>query len=933
MEFIGVLLFLLLVAPVWALVTALGLRSRVEQLERELRELRAAPRAAGATREQDAVPTPLAPGQARTLPEQLSSTPGVTERGSTEVGSEEAHATRGGPGSPEATTPLPTTAPPAMPQPMSSRVEPAAELPGHVAGAAGPPASTGALPPPPLPAYSERGSLHSRAAEKEGRAGLDPWAWLVRFFSGPSAFARLGAVLLLIGVGLLLKYAADLGVLGLPLRLGGIVTVGVAFFAVGWRLRSAQPAFAYALQGTAFGLWYLTVYAAMRYYDVLQPGVAFVLLALLGVALVGAAAAQGAQVLALLGLIGGFLAPVLTAGDHGESSRALQYAYLAVLNAGALWLGARRGWLALPALAFVATHVIQWVTLPGAGETRVTANAFAAVVFLAYALLPLMTVRADRRDERPTHGIVAALVVANPVAFLAVLAAPGELARATLAGVCVGLAVLYAVLAWRFSTLRTLHAALGVGSLTLAVPFALGARLLPAAWAFEGTVLAWYGARARRSGWSFAAAGAHVLAGAAAFDAVFLVPAAPWATWVQGATLAVAAALSARFTRPVAPALAEAFAVWSLVAWFVTGANAILRGVWGGRGVSWLLVYGSASALAYAWLGAASALRAWRAVAFVPVPAAALIAVTRLGLPPFAQFAGAAFTVAVAAQLALLEWRGFAFPERARLAYHAMTTWLATLLLTWAAADAAAARLGAGWVTAAWVVGPSLAVAALAVWGTVLPWLRRAFEPFVRVALLPLLAVSLAGAWLAGFGSAEARPYPTWPILNPLDLALLAVWVVAWSALTHAGASRTPELTGAMRPVWAAFPPRFFAWFLGVSGMAWASLATLRAVSLVTGAPWAASDVWQSGVAQAALTLLWAGVGVGAVLWATRRATRAVWVAGAGVLLIVTLKLFLVDLAGSSAVARIVSFVGVGGLLLLIGYLAPVPPRDEVEEP
>ena len=39
------------------------------------------------------------------------------------------------------------------------------------------------------------------------------------------------------------------------------------------------------------------------------------------------------------------------------------------------------------------------------------------------------------------------------------------------------------------------------------------------------------------------------------------------------------------------------------------------------------------------------------------------------------------------------------------------------------------------------------------------------------------------------------------------------------------------------------------------------------------------------------------------------------------------MKLFLVDLAQAGTVARIVSFICVGLLLLLIGYLEPVPPR------
>jgi uncharacterized membrane protein len=42
---------------------------------------------------------------------------------------------------------------------------------------------------------------------------------------------------------------------------------------------------------------------------------------------------------------------------------------------------------------------------------------------------------------------------------------------------------------------------------------------------------------------------------------------------------------------------------------------------------------------------------------------------------------------------------------------------------------------------------------------------------------------------------------------------------------------------------------------------------------------------------------------------------------------VVVTKLFLVDLVGVNTASRIVSFLGVGGLLLAVGYLAPAPPR------
>ena len=62
---------------------------------------------------------------------------------------------------------------------------------------------------------------------------------------------------------------------------------------------------------------------------------------------------------------------------------------------------------------------------------------------------------------------------------------------------------------------------------------------------------------------------------------------------------------------------------------------------------------------------------------------------------------------------------------------------------------------------------------------------------------------------------------------------------------------------------------------------------------------------------------------------ATRRALRPVWLAGALLMAVVVAKLFLVDLSGAGTVERIVSFIGVGLLMLVIGYLSPVPPRKE----
>jgi uncharacterized membrane protein len=62
---------------------------------------------------------------------------------------------------------------------------------------------------------------------------------------------------------------------------------------------------------------------------------------------------------------------------------------------------------------------------------------------------------------------------------------------------------------------------------------------------------------------------------------------------------------------------------------------------------------------------------------------------------------------------------------------------------------------------------------------------------------------------------------------------------------------------------------------------------------------------------------------------ATRLQRRGPWMFGAALLGAVVVKLFLVDLAGLGTVARILSFIVVGLLMLLIGYLSPLPPRSQ----
>jgi uncharacterized membrane protein len=91
--------------------------------------------------------------------------------------------------------------------------------------------------------------------------------------------------------------------------------------------------------------------------------------------------------------------------------------------------------------------------------------------------------------------------------------------------------------------------------------------------------------------------------------------------------------------------------------------------------------------------------------------------------------------------------------------------------------------------------------------------------------------------------------------------------------------------------------------------------------------PWSFAAIWSSRLVQVALSLLWSVFALAAMVVAHRRRYRGAWVAGAALLAVVVAKLFFVDLSQAGGVERIVSFMGVGVLMLIVGYVAPVPPR------
>ena len=127
------------------------------------------------------------------------------------------------------------------------------------------------------------------------------------------------------------------------------------------------------------------------------------------------------------------------------------------------------------------------------------------------------------------------------------------------------------------------------------------------------------------------------------------------------------------------------------------------------------------------------------------------------------------------------------------------------------------------------------------------------------------------------------------------------------------------------------FDPRVAVTVPALFGLFLLTMTVARSVHHWGGLPFDLALLARSTQLQAALSIVWGTTALAAMLAGARKARRDVWLAGAALMAIVVAKLFLVDLGNAGTVGRVVSFLGVGVLLLVVGYFAPAPPRAKLE--
>ncbi len=371
------------------------------------------------------------------------------------------------------------------------------------------------------------------------------------------------------------------------------------------------------------------------------------------------------------------------------------------------------------------------------------------------------------------------------------------------------------------------------------------------------------------------------------------------------------------------PRLSISLLAWGAAWWSLAWITEVLR--FAPVDLSAVLLLGAAALSVALWTFLAKRLD-WPALgvlccALMPAAALVLFFSWTPRYHPAAHFGWLAWAALFAVHVISLRRLAPMLPARVASLAHVLGCWLLIGILT------LELRYGllmlavphSAWHWLGWALLPSLYLVLMAMpraW----PWPVSAYAREYRLlAALPLAVLVLGWFWLANIASAgDAAPLPYVPVLNPLDIGLLFALfgVVQWSrsALGQVAMHRNhTSISGEA--------------IAGVSLLAFFTAVVMRSAHHWAGLPYELSALLESMLVQASLSIVWTLIALGLMIGGHLRERRTIWLAGATLIAVVVAKLIFVELSNSGGLARIVSFIGVGALLLVVGYFAPLPPK------
>ena len=268
----------------------------------------------------------------------------------------------------------------------------------------------------PVPVEAAFVAFESMVEPEQAHASKAILNW--EMFAGGRLLNFIGAIVLVIGVGLFLKYAFDMNWITFAMRVVSGVVLGAGLLGFGEFCHRQGRArwFSQGIIGAGLGVLYVSGHAAFASYHLVPFAVAYAFMSLVTIVAFLLAVRYDAFSVALLGWLGGFVTPfVLNDGGLNEIGFA---SYLILLDIGLVAVGiVKARWFVFEPLALTASYVAAFAWYAQHADPSAWFVTTIALLSLWLVFFAASVARALSRDHKGELDILQLLGVVNAVLF------------------------------------------------------------------------------------------------------------------------------------------------------------------------------------------------------------------------------------------------------------------------------------------------------------------------------------------------------------------------------------------------------------------------------------------------------------------------------------------------------------------------------------
>jgi uncharacterized membrane protein len=757
-------------------------------------------------------------------------------------------------------------------------------------------------------------------------------SFITNYFTGGNLLVRIGGVILFFGLAFLVKYAAEHSIISIEMRLIAVAVAAVVLIIIGWRLRDREGAYGQILQGLGVAMFYLVIYAASKFYALLTLDVAFILMLL--VVILGSVLAvfEDSLPLVLFSTAGGFLVPILTSTESG--SHIMLFSYYVLLNLGIFIVAWYRSWRVLNVVGFLFTFVIAtaWGVLKYRSEMFETTEPFLILYFLMYLTIAILFT--TKHKFEPKNLVDGTLVFGLPIIVFPLQVnlvkefSYGEAYSAFVLG------SLYLALFWILKNKdRTLLLAqsfltLSVVFYTITIPYIFDADVSAALWSLESAGIIWISLKQNKPYTRYFGELLLLVSIFIYFTNVYEYPMS-LAEYLGYIIVITASLISAYLldTHNEQLSLKDMYLIKVLVGsaivlWFISTPMKMMSYINVDTVNSLILSLVLGTSILFVtmkfiqWKLLISTLQGYLLLGMIfffqnlihgsqfvhPFEGYGAIALGLMGMINYLLLYYYDKVWQFAKQIHIVSLWFVAFILTLELHYHADRLLMDKSLIMISVALTA-------FVISLFLLLPKRYIS----------WLepyRNAYQSIGAGGLISMLML-----WeFKAFAVAPDTSLLYIPLFNSIDIMQgLVLWLsYYWVVKNQISLEQNVKVS--------------FYSFLALISTVFASVVFARAVHIFKEIHYSFYTLWEHIYFQAGLSILWSTIAIVLMLLSKRYYNRPLWLSGFGLLILVVLKLFLIELASSGTIERVISFLVVGTLLLLIGYFVPLPPSENEEK-